>query len=193
MPATNALDVTVANVAASFINQPRQRLWQSIPLVMANTRKEGIGATTYYVPGDANSLINAQIHEVQYDEVPPADDDLSEGSVAVQPRLQQTNPIPAPRFDNESHRFEDLNNQIPLQLSRLDQGLDRMVMSALTSSTFFTSTGMDGSSALDAYPSDANPQVDLNDGLRALEHLRGFSGLKLVAKMDVAVAVVLAG
>lgn len=201
MPGTftvSTLDVDLKSAGDAWIQSNSDRfLWPRLPTALTLTVNSGFsGRVNYRRPPLDQFMLKGELGYWRFGQDKRESRGLSDEEASFSVVGRDVTPISRPMNRSRGHRLADIErNIVPGMLSEFWQGLDKAVVTALTSTASFGSAKtFTGSAALDNVADHANqaPIADIMEDLRPLRKYAARPGSQLWCVLDEHVADVLA-
>lgn len=191
-PYSGLVNVSFQNAQGVLLQSERQRLYELLPKIYIGDERMGVKSTTYRLKRINEVLKTGRVRERKPGQKPHRGNPPDVDTITVTPRQYESDfgeiLLPADEEDITLQLDEDMG----LHLDQFELALDNHVVDFLTDTTYFESTAIGGTGALDAYNADVKPSLSIDAGRRAYAPYRRLGRFSEEAFIEIEVAKVLA-
>lgn len=186
------VNVSFQNAQGVLLQLERERLYEKLPKIYIGDERMGVKSTTYRLKRINEALKTSRVRERKPGQKPHRGNPPDVDTITVTPRQFESDYgdilLPADEEDITLALDEDM----ALHLDQFELALDNHVVDFLSDTTFFESTAIGGTGALDAYNADVKPSLSIDAGRRVYAPYRRLGRFSEEAFIEIEVAKVLA-
>lgn len=186
------VNVSFQNARGIALQDARQRLYELLPKIMIGDARSGVASTSYRLKRINEALKTSRVRQRNPGTQPHLGNPVEADTVTVTPIQYESDAgeilLPA----EEADILTSIDEDMALHLDQFELALDNLVLSFLQSTTYFQSSTINGTGALDTFNDDIQPSFSIDVARRIYAPYRALSRFSEEAFIGLEVAKLLA-